>query len=144
MGLFDSLSRSVKGYHATGLGNAQQIAKDGWIVYHNIVNGQVYGRGIYFWDRLEDAHTLGELWWGKGKYEILSEYLPYKSKEFTTFDKNLWGGHDPDTIALSHLAKGIKLAKIPNPYMEISTMPTAKGDAFVWFVNINENDIVIS
>ena len=124
-------------YHCTKLGNGTRIEQDGWVVPNNIYNGQVYGRGIYFWELINDAHEFGRLWYGNDNYEIIEETIPLIDGEYEYYDHNKRIGNHDD-ISKGLIRRGIKCLIISRAYMDNSTME-AQGKAFVWLVDIDNN-----
>lgn len=129
-------------YHATKAGNGDKIIRDGWNVSREINNGQVYGRGIYFWELESDAHTFGKIWYGENGYDIVEETIPLIDGQFTHYDHNKRAGNH-DTVAQGLLNRGICCMIISRSYMDRSTIE-AKGNAYVWLVDINEDHVVIN
>jgi hypothetical protein len=132
----------VSVYHTTKLGNAERILKVGWFVPRQIHIGQVYGRGIYFWELLEDAHEYGKRMYGVNNYEIIEEHLPLIEGKYLYYDHKKRVYSDHDDISKGLLKRGICCLVIVRSYMDRSTME-AKGRAFVWLVNIDEDFVVV-
>jgi hypothetical protein len=128
-------------YHATKKGNGRKIEKSGWLVGENTRIGQVYGRGIYFWDLIEDAHTFAAIYLNND-YDIVSENIPLVDGYYEYYDRSRRNTNDPDIIAQGCLRRGIHCLIIPRAYMDESTM-MAQGRAYVWLVDINKNNIEV-
>ncbi len=124
-------------FHCTKSGIGSRIEKDGWIVPKNINNGQVYGRGIYFWEFISDAHKFGKEWYGENSYEIIEETIPLNDGEYENYDHNKRIG-DHDDISKALIRRGIRCLIISRAYMDNSTLQ-ADGRAFVWLVDIDNN-----
>lgn len=121
-------------YHATPYGNGSSIVNNGWEVTRSGVN--IYGRGIYFWELIEDAHSYGEEKFGD--YEIVEETIPFTSENHVIYSHKKAVDNHIDDIAQSLLSKNIDVIVIPNPYIETTTMIKAKGKAYLWLVDMNQ------
>jgi hypothetical protein len=135
-------TNTITVYHATKKGNGRKIEKKGWLVGENTRVGQVYGRGIYFWDLIEDAHTFGSIYLGND-YDIVSENIPLVDGHYTYYDHNKRNTSDPDVLAQGLLRQGIHCLIISRAYMDYSTM-MAQGRAYVWLVDINKKTIEVN
>lgn len=129
-------------YHTTKVGNGEKIINSGWIIPRQINIGQVYGRGIYFWEFIEDAHKYGKLIYGNNNYEIIEEDIPLIEGKYQFYDHNIRMGSDHDMISKGLLNRGINCLIISRAYMDNSTME-ASGRAYVWLVDIDINDEII-
>jgi hypothetical protein len=125
-------------YHTTQEGNGYKIINEGWHIPRQIHIGQVYGRGIYFWELLEDAHNYGKLMYSSGKYEIIEEDIPLIEGKFMNYNHNNRMGSDHDMISKGLIKRGINCLIISRAYMDNSTMES-KGRAFVWLVDIDKD-----
>ncbi len=128
-------------FHATPKGNGSKIERKGWIVNDIPTVGDVYGRGIYFWDLIEDAHTYGRMYL-KGNYDIVAENIPLVDGHYTFYDHNKRNIGDADQFSQSLIRQGIYCLIINRAYMDYSTM-IAEGRAYVWLVDINKKSIQI-
>lgn len=124
-------------YHTTALGNGKLIEKNGWTVDRSGVN--IFGRGIYFWEFKEDAHSYGIQRYGKNNYDIVAEDIPINRNNSEIWDYYKARNSHIDQIALSLKARGVNVLIIKNPVIESATMPKAKGKAYVWLVDIRKN-----
>lgn len=125
-------------YHTTQKGNGTKIVNDGWHVPRNIHIGQVYGRGIYFWELISDAHTYGQRIYGSNNYEIIEETIPLVDGQFDYYDHTKRFGDCHDTISKNLIRRGVHCLIVSRAYMDRSTM-LADGKAYVWLVDI-DND----
>jgi hypothetical protein len=123
-------------YHTTKDGNGEKIINSGWNIPRKINIGQVYGRGLYFWELIEDAHKYGQLVYGDRNYEIIQEEIPLIEGNFLLYNHSKRMGSDHDMISKGLLKRGINCLIISRAYMDKSTME-AKGKAFVWLVDID-------
>ncbi len=129
-------------YHATPKGNGKKIERNGWIVKDIPDIGAVYGRGIYFWDLIEDAHTYGNRFFN-GHYDIVAEEIPLVEGCYTFYDHNKRSIGDVDYFSQVLISRGIHCLIISRAYMDYSTM-LSQGRAYVWLVDINQNSIQVN
>ncbi len=123
-------------YHTTKKGNGKKIVNNGWIVPREIHIGQVYGRGIYFWELISDAHEYGKRIYGTDGYEIIEETIPLIEGRYEYYDHHKRIGRNHDDISKGLIRKGIYCLVISRAYMDMSTIE-AKGKAYVWLVDID-------
>lgn len=135
------LYMTIELYHTTKLGNAELIVQNGWKVTYSGIN--IYGRGIYFWEKYEDAHNYGMQNYGKENYEILSEDIPIHSNNSIVYDYKRARNSHIDQIAQSLLKRGIEVIIISNPKIKDSTMQSAKGKAYLWLVDMNHEHRIV-
>lgn len=124
-------------YHTTKKGNGKLIEQNGWEV--NYYGTNIFGRGIYFWESLDDAHSYGVERFGKNNYDIVSEVIPIRHNNSVEWDYRRARDSHIDQIAKGLKARGIHLIVIPNPAIESSTMAKAKGKAYVWLVDMSRD-----
>jgi hypothetical protein len=129
-------------YHTTEDGNGIKIINSGWIIPRQINIGQVYGRGIYFWELIEDAHKYGQLIYGNNNYEIIEEKIPLIEGKYQYYDHLKRMGSDHDMLSKGLIRRGINCLIISKAYMDNSTME-ASGKAYVWLVDIDVKDETI-
>lgn len=122
-------------YHTTPRGNARRIVEKGWEV--TLAGTNIYGRGIYFWELVEDAHVYGHDRFGPSAYEIVAEAIPITSENSVTYDHDRARGRTIDGIAKGLLRRTIDVVVISNPQIEGSTLSRARGRAFLWLVDID-------
>lgn len=127
-------------YHATAKGNGKRIAEHGWVVDYSGTN--IYGRGIYFWERLDDAHSFGSGYYGSNNYDIVSEDIPVTSSNSMVYAHNKARNSHIDSIAQGLLARGIDVVVISNPHIEASTLHAAMGRAYLWLVDMRCDRVV--
>ena len=131
------MAKWINVYHTTGLGNADKIIKDGWNIQKQFLRGQLYGRGIYFWEKEDDAKMFGELYYSKSGYDILMEEVPYRNILSYDFKMRVPNNDDADLFSKQMIQRGYELVEIRSAYMDDTTMKQAKGKAYVWLVDIN-------
>lgn len=124
-------------YHTTGRGSGKLIKKYGWSVDYSGIN--IFGRGIYFWELKKDAHRYGIYRYGKGNYDIVAENIPINRNNSEVWDYYKARKSDIDQIAIRLKARGVHVLIINNPVIESTTMPKAKGKAYVWLVDIKKD-----
>lgn len=131
-------------YHTTGFGNADIIVKDGWKIQRQFLRGQLYGQGIYFWEREDDAKMFGELYYPKSGYDILMENIPYRNVLSYDFKMRNPNNQDAGIFSRRMIGRGYELVEIRSAYMDDTTMKQAKGKAYVWLVDVNVSYLKIS
>ena len=129
------MARTISVYHTTALGKGDKIIRDGWLIADEIQRGQIYGRGIYFWEKIEDAHTFGKRYYGINQYEILEEDIPYRNVLNYNMDQRTPNNNDADTFARRMISKGYEMVQLRKAYMDDTTILRAVGNAYVWLVD---------
>lgn len=127
-------------YHVTSIGNKKSILKNGWIVTSLSPHGAFYGRGIYFWENILDAINIGEYWYGKNKYEIISQNI-YVSR-WKKIDKDDPLLPCPDETSRFFLSKNIRILMIDEAYFSHRRNIIAKGGILSWLVDLQGNEKV--
>jgi hypothetical protein len=128
-------------YHTTSKGNGKLIAQQGWEVDNSGTN--IYGRGVYFWGQMDDAHAYGLAVYGKDNYDIVSENIPVTSTNSVTYDHAKASGSHIDSIAQGLIARGVDVVVITNPHIASSTLSRAKGKAYLWLVDMRQDKRVV-
>lgn len=120
-------------YHTTRKGNADRIAQKGYRI--DSQTHHLYGRGVYFWERRDDAENYGKTIFGENNYEIMQQRIEVNRKNSITYDHSQAYG-SPDDIAQRLLNRGIEVIIIPTPLIEGSTLGTAKGKAYSCLIKL--------
>lgn len=128
------MARTV--FHTTRKGNGKLITENGWEVTY--AGWNIYGRGIYFWDLMDDAHRYGKERFD-GVYDIVSEDIPITPSNSVTYDHAKAASSHIDSIAKGLLSRGIDVIIISNPQIAQSTLSRAKGKAYLWLVDIDDD-----
>jgi len=131
-------TKEVTVYHTTSAGNGKRILEEGFRVYDR--RPALYGRGVYAWEREEDAHTYGQACdptdnrlFPKG-YDVVAARVRLNKRNSATYDSS--EVCDPDqphqANALTDYCRsqGIEALEIPNPLIERTTHRKARGKAY--------------